>query len=48
MLFRSYQELRFSLGTSRSSKAASVFRAGLALVHMKNDNGFKLELGYWF
>lgn len=43
-----YQELRFSLGTSRSAKAASVFRAGLALVHMKSDNGFKLELGYWF
>lgn len=43
-----YQEVRFSLGTSRSSKATSVFRAGLALVHMKSDNGFKLELGYWF
>jgi hypothetical protein len=43
-----YQELRFSLGTSRSAKATSVFRAGLALVHMKSDNGFKLEFGYWF
>lgn len=43
-----YQEVRFSLGTSRSAKAASVFRAGLALRHMKSDTGFNLELGYWF
>ncbi len=43
-----YQEVRFSLGTSRSSKAASVLRAGLALRHMKGDTGFNLEFGYWF
>lgn len=43
-----YQELRFSLGTSRSSKAASVFRAGVALRHMRGDTGYNLEFGYWF
>ncbi|PJB02745.1 MAG: hypothetical protein CO126_10375, partial [Hydrogenophilales bacterium CG_4_9_14_3_um_filter_63_34] len=42
-----YQELRFSLGTARSAKATSVFRAGLALRHMKSDNGFNVEFGYW-
>ena len=42
-----YQELRFSLGTARSAKATSVFRAGLALRHMTSDNGFNVEFGYW-
>lgn len=44
----SFQEVRFSLGTSRSAKATSVLRGGLALRHMKGDTGFNLEFGYWF
>ncbi len=45
-----YQELRFTLGTTRSSSSAStgLFRVGLALRHTPNDNGYKLEFGYWF
>lgn len=45
-----YQELRFTLGTTRSSSTAStgLFRVGLALRHTPNDNGYKLEFGYWF
>lgn len=45
-----YQELRFTLGTTRSSSSAStgLFRLGLALRHTPNDNGYKIEFGYWF
>lgn len=45
-----YQELRFTLGTTRSAKTAStgLFRVGLALLHTPHDNGYKIEFGYWF
>ncbi len=45
-----YQELRFTLGTTRSAKTAStgLFRVGLSLLHTPRDNGYKVELGYWF
>jgi hypothetical protein len=46
----SQQELKFTLGTTRSANVANagLFRAGLSYVKTPNDNGFKVELGYWF
>lgn len=45
-----YQELRFTLGTTRSASTASsgLFRVGLSLRHTPNSNGYKIEFGYWF
>jgi len=44
------QELKFTIGTTRSASTAksSLFRAGVSYVKTPNDDGFKVELGYWF
>lgn len=46
----SYQELKFTLGTTRAANLAAtgVFRVGASLIHAAKDNGFSLEFGYWF
>lgn len=44
------QELKFTIGTTRSASLAKtgLFRAGLAFIRTPKDDGFKLDLGYWF
>jgi hypothetical protein len=46
----SQQELKFTIGTTRSASMAksSLFRAGVSYVKTPNDDGFKVEMGYWF
>ncbi len=46
----STQELKFTLGTTRSAKVASsgMFRVGLSFINMPHDQGYRFEVGGWF